>query len=69
MLGWIDQLKIDGFEFQDFYGFGFSESDMLSMDAWWAYDGKTYLSVSYYDGTVTVDHTKELPDLESYFGG
>jgi len=69
MLGWIDQLKNDGFEFQDFYGFGFSESDMLSMDAWWAYDGKTYLSVSYYDGTVTVDHTKELPDLESYFGG
>lgn len=69
MLGWIDQLKIDGFEFQDFYGFGFSEADMLSMDAWWAYDGNTYLSVSYSDGMVTVDHTKELPDLESYFGG
>ena len=66
---WIEDLKKDGFEYQDFYDFGMSEEDMLSMDAWWGYDGKTYLSVSYYDGVVTIDHTKELPDLESYFGG
>ena len=68
MMGWIDQLKKDGFAFQDFYDFGMTEEDMLSMNGWWAYDGKTYLSVSYYDGIVTVDHTKELPDLSSYFG-
>ena len=66
---WIEDLKKDGFEYQDFYDFGMTEADMLSMDAWWGYDGKTYLSVSYYDGVVTIDHTKELPDLESYFGG
>ncbi len=67
MLGWIDSLKGDGFKFQDFYDFGMSEEDMLSMNAWWATDGKIYLSVSYYDGLVTIDHTNELPDLESYF--
>ena len=66
---WIEDLKKDGFEYQDFYDFGMTETDMLGMDAWWGYDGKTYLSVSYYDGVVTIDHTKELPDLESYFGG
>ncbi len=68
MKGWIEDLKGDGFEFQDFYGFGMSESDMLGMNAWWATDGNIYLSVSYYDGLVTIDHTKELPDLESFFG-
>ena len=66
-MGWIEDLKGDGFEYQDFYDFGMSEEDMLGMNGWWAYDGKTYLSVSYSDGTVIVDHTKELPDLESYF--
>ncbi|MBQ4611005.1 MAG: zinc-ribbon domain-containing protein [Clostridia bacterium] len=67
MMGWINDLKGDGFKFQDFYDFGMSEDDMLSMNAWWATDGKIYLSVSYYDGLVTIDHTNELPDLESYF--
>ena len=67
MMGWIEDLKKDGFEYQDFYDFGMSEEDMLGMNGWWAYDGNTYLSVSYSDGTVIVDHTKELPDLESYF--
>jgi len=38
------------------------------MNAWWATDGNIYLSVSYVDGVVTIDHTNELPDLESYFG-
>jgi len=68
MMGWIEELKKDGFEYQDFYDFGMSEEDMLGMNGWWAYDGNTYLSVSYSDGTVIVDHTRELPDLESYFG-
>ena len=67
MLGWIEDLKGDGFEYQDFYDFGMSEQDMLDMNGWWAYDGNTYLSVSFADGTVIVDHTKELPDLASYF--
>jgi len=68
MMGWINALKGDGFVYQDFFDFGMSEADMLSMNGWWGYDGKTYLSVSFYDGTVTIDHTKELPDLASYFG-
>lgn len=68
MMAWIEDLKGDGFVYQDFYDFGMSEEDMLGINGWWAYDGNTYLSVSYSDGTVIVDHTKELPDLESYFG-
>ncbi len=68
MKAWIEDLKGDGFEFQDFYDFGFTEEDMLGMNAWWATDGNIYLSVSYVDGVVTIDHTNELPDLESYFG-
>ena len=67
MLGWIEDLKGDGFEYQDFYDFGMSEQDMLDMNGWWGYDGNTYLSVSFSEGTVIVDHTKELPDLASYF--
>ena len=66
MMGWIEDLKKDGFEYQDFYDFGMTEEEMMDY-GWWAYDGNTYLSVSYSDGTVIVDHTKELPDLESYF--
>ena len=66
-MGWIEHLKADGFEYQGFYDFGMSEQDMLDMNGWWATDGKLYLSMSYADGTVTVDHLSELPDLESYF--
>jgi len=69
MKAWIEDLKGDGFAFQDFYDFGFTEEDMLGMmNAWWATDGNIYLSVGYADGVVTIDHTNELPDLESYFG-
>ncbi len=67
MLAWIEDLRSDGFEYQDFYDFGMTEEDMLSVSGWWATDGDIYLSVSYYDGVVTIDHTKELPDLDSYF--
>ena len=68
MMGWIEDLKKDGFKYQDFYDFGMSEEDMLGMNGWWAYDGKTYLSVSFSEGTVIVDHTKELPDLSGLLG-
>ncbi|MBQ3160527.1 MAG: hypothetical protein IJC04_00210 [Oscillospiraceae bacterium] len=67
MFSWIDDLKKDGYKFQDFYDMGMTEQDMLDMNGWWATDGKLYLSMSYADGTVTVDHTNELPDLENYF--
>jgi len=67
MFSWIEDLKKDGYKFQDFYEMGMSEQDMLDMNGWWATDGKLYLSMSYADGTVTVDHLSELPDLESYF--
>ncbi len=67
MMVWIDELKKDGFVFKDFYEFGMSEADMLSMNCWWATVGEIYLSVSYYDAILTIDHTKELPDLSSYF--
>ena len=68
MLAWIEQLRSDGFVYEDFYDFGMSEEDMLAFDGWWATDGNLYLSLSYYEGTVTVDHTYELPDLSSMFG-
>ncbi len=68
MLDYIDTLKKKGYEFQDFYEFGFTEEDMLGMDGWWGTNGKYYLSFSYYEGTVTVDHTTELPDLSGLLG-
>ena len=67
MMAYIEELKSDGFAFQDFYEFGMTEEDMLGMNAWWATDGELYLSISFSEGTVLIDHTKELPDLESYF--
>jgi len=67
MMAYIDDLKKDGFEYQDFYDFGMTEQDMLSYNGWWATDGDIYLSLSYYEGVLTIDHTNELPDLESYF--
>ncbi len=68
MMEWIDELKKDGFEYQDFYEFGLSESDMLSMNGWWATDGELYISLSYSDGTVLVDHMTELPDMSGLLG-
>lgn len=59
---YIENLKNDGFYFQDFYGFGLSEEDMLSMGAWWGTNGKLYLSISHVDGVVIIDHTTELPN-------
>ena len=64
----VEQLKADGYVYTDFYDFGLTEDDMLGMDGWWGTNGEIYLSLSYYEGTVTVDHTYELPNLEDYFG-
>ncbi len=68
MWSYVETLKGKGYEFQDFYGFGMSEEDMKYMNAWWGTNGKWYLSISYADGTVTIDHTTELPDLSGLFG-
>ncbi len=68
MLAWIEDLKADGFQYQDFYDFGMTEEDMLSMNGWWATDGEIYLSLSYDEGTVIVDHMNELPDMSSLLG-
>ncbi len=67
MKSWIEQLKGDGFSYEDFYDFGMTEEEMLRMNAWWATDGDIFISVSYADGRVTVDHTYELPDLSVLF--
>ena len=65
---YIETLKKEGFAYEDFYDFGMSEEDMLSFGGWWATDGNLYLSLSYYDGVVTIDHMTELPDYSNLFG-
>ena len=65
---YIETLKKNGFAYEDFYDFGMSEEDMLSFGGWWATDGNLYLSLSYYDGVVTIDHMTELPDYSNLFG-
>ena len=65
---YIDTLKKNGFKYDDFYDFGMSEEDMLSFGGWWGTDGDLYVSLSYYDGVVTVDHLTELPDYSNLFG-
>lgn len=68
MMKYIDTLKKKGYEYEDFYDFGMTEEEMLDMSGWWGTNGKWYLGLSYYDGTVTIDHTTELPDMSSLFG-
>jgi len=68
MWAYIDDLKSDGYEFQDFYDMGMSEEDMADY-GWWGTDGTVYVSMSYSDGTVIIDHMYELPDLSSLLGG
>ena len=63
MKAYIGELKEDGYKYQDFYDFGFTEEDMLAMNGWWGTNGEIYLSLSFSEGTVIVDHTYELPDL------
>ncbi len=69
MLAWIDDLKGDGFAYQDFYDFGMTEEDMLSVNGWWATDGDIYLSISFDGEKVIIDHMNELPDMSSLLGG
>ena len=61
-MAYIEDLKADGYQYQDFYDFGFSEEDMLALNGWWGTNGEIYLSLSFSEGKVTVDHTYELPD-------
>lgn len=68
MLSYIDALKSQGYHFQDFYDFGMTEEDMLNMGGWWGTNGTLYLSISCFEGTVTIDHMTELPDLSSLLG-
>ena len=68
MWAYIDDLKSDGYEFQDFYDMGMSEEDMADY-GWWGTDGTVYVSISYSDGTVIIDHMYELPDMSSLLGG
>lgn len=67
MWSYIDTLKSKGYNYKDFYQMDISEADMRSMNAWWGTNGNWYLSISYADGIVTVDHTTELPDLSGLF--
>ncbi len=68
MFSYINSLKSSGYVYKDFYDFGMSEDDMLGINSWWGTNGKVYVSLSYYEGIVTIDHTYELPNLEDYFG-
>lgn len=67
MLAYIDTLKNKGFYYEDFYDFGMTEDDMLSLNGWWGTNGEWYLSFTYTEGTVLIDHMTELPDLSSLF--
>jgi len=68
MLAYIEMLKQKGFTYDDFYNFGMSEEDMLSFGGWWGTDDNLYVSLSYYEGVVTIDHLTELPDYSNLFG-
>ncbi len=65
---YIETLKAEGYEYQDFYDFGMSEADMMAYGGWWGYNGKWYISISHYDGVTTIDHVTELPDMSSLLG-
>ena len=65
---YIETLKAEGYEYQDFYDFGMSEADMMEYGGWWGYNGKWYISISHYDGVTTIDHVTELPDMSSILG-
>ena len=65
---YIETLKAEGYEYQDFYDFGMSEADMMEYGGWWGYNGKWYISISYSEGMTLIDHVTELPDLSSLLG-
>lgn len=61
MTDYIEVLQDEGFEYEDFMDFGYTEDEMLDMNGWWGTDGEWYLSVSYDDGVITVDYTTDRP--------
>ncbi|MBP3595090.1 MAG: zinc ribbon domain-containing protein [Lachnospiraceae bacterium] len=61
MMDYIEVLQDEGFEYEDFMDFGYTEDEMLDMNGWWGTDGEWYLSVSYNDGVITVDYTTDRP--------
>ena len=61
MMDYIEVLQDEGFEYEDFMDFGYTEDEMLDMNGWWGTDGEWYLSVSYDDGVITVDYTTDRP--------
>ena len=61
MTDYIEVLQDEGFEYEDFMDFGYTEDEMLDMNGWWGTDGEWYLSVSYDDGVITVDYTTDCP--------
>ena len=65
---YIEMLRSNGYQYQDFYDFGMSEADMMEYGGWWGYNGKWYISISHADGVTTIDHVTELPDMNSLFG-
>ncbi len=67
-VAYIETLKGMGYEYQDFYDFGMSESDMMEYGGWWGYNGKWYISISYVEGVTTIDHLTELPDMSDLLG-
>ena len=65
---YIEALKAEGYEYQDFYDFGMSEADMMEYGGWWGYNGKWYISISHAEGVTTIDHVTELPDMSDLLG-
>lgn len=65
---YIQTLKDEGYEYQDFYDLGMTEADMMEFGGWWGSNEKWYLSVSYAEGVTTIDHMTELPDLSGILG-
>lgn len=64
MKSYVNTLKDGGFWFDDFYDYGIAEEDALEMDAWMGTDGYMYVIMFYADGTLYIDHSTELTDLE-----
>ena len=68
-MAYIETLKDMGYVYQDFYGFGMSEADMMEYGGWWGYNGKWYLSISHAEGVTIIDHVTELPDMSDLLSG
>lgn len=64
MKSYVNTLKDRGFWFDDLYDYDIVEEDALAMDAWMGTDGYMYVIMFYDDGTLYIDHSTELTDLE-----